>query len=139
MSKANSLLKENFLWVLFIGFAIYAIGTREDESIFLSQGPYGFGKYLVWAIFFSFLAYSYYCSRKENFFKSVIRIGKLHWGRQIGMDLYIGLLLPVILIYMHGGIFVLLIWLIPILVYANLATLLYLALNYDAILNLLVN
>jgi hypothetical protein len=129
------LLKQNLLWILFIGFAFFAIWTREDKFIFISQGSYSFGKYIVWIIFFFFFGYSIYCSSRENFFKSVIRISEMFWGWQIGIDLYIGLMLPLLIIYLHGGVFVLLIWLIPVLIYANLATLLYLALNYDSLIN----
>lgn len=133
MKDNIQLLKRNILWILFIGFAFFAIWTREDEFIFTSQGPYSFGKYIVWIIFFCFFVYSIYSSFHENFFKSVIRISEMFWGWQIGIDLYIGLILPILIIYLHGGIFVFLVWLIPVLIYANLATLLYLALNYDSL------
>lgn len=133
MKNINRILKQNFLWILFFVFALYAVWTRQDEHIFISQGPYSFGKYLSWLIFFGFFGYSFYSSKKENFFKSLSLITKKFWGRQIIADLYIGLLLPIIIIYLHGGVLVLIIWLIPILFYANLATLLYLALNYDSI------
>ena len=133
MKSILRFLKRYFLWVLFIGFAIVAIYMREDEFVFMSQGQYPFGKYVAWLIFFCFLGYSIYCSGRENFYKSVIRISKLLWGRQIGIDLYIGLILPLLIICLHGGVFVFLAWLIPILIYANLATLLYLALNYDSL------
>ena len=135
MKNNIHLLKRNFLWILFIGFAAIAIWTREDESIFISQGPYSFGKYGVWIIFFSFLGYSIYCSRQENFFKSIQGISKMYWGWQIGIDLYIGLLLAMVVIFLHEGAFILLLWLIPVLIYANLATLLYFALNYDSLIN----
>ena len=132
--KSNiQLLKQNFLWILFILFAFYAVWTREDEFIFVSQSSYSMGKYIVWIIFLSFFAYSIYASTKENFFKSLNRIIKMFWGRQIGIDLYIGLPLPLLIIYLHGGVLVFLVWLIPVLIYANLATLLYLALNYDSL------
>ena len=127
------LLKQNFLWILFVGFAIFAIWSRKDASIFVSQGPYPYGKYVIWIIFFAFFAYSIYASRNENFFKSLKKITNMLWGRQIGIDLYIGLLLPMLIILLHGGTYIFLIWLIPVLLYANLATLLYLALNYDSI------
>ena len=135
MSNTILLLKQNFIWILFIGFAFFAIWTRDDEFIFVSQSQYSFGKYIVWIIFFCFLSYSIYSSTKENFFKSLIRISKMYWGRQIGIDLYIGLILPLLIIYLHGGAFVFLVWLIPVLIYANLATLLYLALNYDSLIS----
>ena len=133
MKGSIRFLKYNFLWILFIGFAFFAISSREDEFVFVSQGPYAFGKYIVWTIFVCFFAYSIYASTKENFFKTLSRISKMFWGRQIGMDLYIGLLLPLSLIYLHGGVLVFLIWLVPVLIFANLATLLYLALNYDSL------
>ncbi|WP_411894595.1 hypothetical protein [Winogradskyella sp. A2] len=133
-NKRNiKLLKRNLLWILFIGFSLYAIWQREDEFIFVSQSQYALGKYIVWTIFFCFLAYSIYASTKENFFKTLSLFSKKFWGWQIGIDLYIGLLLPLVLISLHGGILVFLIWLIPVLIYANLATLLYLALNYDSL------
>ena len=50
-------------------------------------------------LFFSFLGYTIYCSRKENFFKSIKRIVEMYWGWQVGIDLYIGLLLPLLIIY----------------------------------------
>lgn len=133
MPTSISFLKKNFLWVLFIGFAIMGISTREDASIFLSQGPYSFGKYIVWLLFFSFLSFTIYCGTRESFFKSVKRISEMHWGWQIGIDLYIGLLLPLLIIYLHGGAFIFLLWLIPVLINANLFTLLYFALNYDSL------
>lgn len=133
MKSSIRLLKQNFLWILFIGFAFFAILYREDKFIFVSQTQYGFGKQIIWTIFFCFFAYSVYSSRKENFFKSLIQISKMFWGRQILIDLYIGLLIPLTLIYLHGGVLVFLIWLVPVLIYANLAILLFLALNYDSL------
>jgi len=127
------LLKRNFLWVIFILIVFLAIATKKDSFIFISEGPYSFGKYIIWLLFFSFLGYSVYCSSKENFFKSLKRISAMLWGRQIGIDLYIGLLIPMLIIYLHAGTLILLVWIIPVLMYANLATLLYLALNYDSI------
>ncbi|MEO1436625.1 MAG: hypothetical protein AAFV80_13890 [Bacteroidota bacterium] len=133
MSQATRFLKRNLLWVLFIGFGIMAIMTMSDQSLFLSQGPYPFGKDLIWLIFAAFMGYTIYASRKENFFKSVKKISQLYWGWQIGLDLYIGLLLPLLLIYLNGGAMIFFLWLVPILLNANLFTLLYFALNYDSL------
>ena len=133
MKDIMLLLKKNLLWVLFIAFAITAVATKEDASIFFSQSPYSFGKYVVWILFFSFLGYTIYCSTKENFFKSIKRISEMYWGWQVGIDLYIGLLLPLLIIYLHGGTSVLLLWVVPVLIKANLFTLLYFALNYDSL------
>ena len=133
MELTIQFLKRNLLWLVFIAFAIMGIATKTDEAIFISQGPYGFGKYVLWGLFFRFLGYTIYCGTKENFFKSIKRMSEMYWGWQVGLDLYIGLLLPLFIIYLHGGGFVLLLWLIPILLNANLFTLLYFALNYDAL------
>ena len=133
MKEIKLILKQNLLWVIFIAFAIIALATKKDASIFISQGPYGTGKYIVWLLFFSFLGYTIYCSRKENFFKSIKRISEMFWGWQVGIDLYIGLLLPLLIIYLHGGSVVLLLWIVPVLINANLFTLLYFALNYDSL------
>jgi hypothetical protein len=131
--KSALFIKKNLLWVVFLAFAIMAIVTREDASIFISHSQYGIGKLIIWLLFSSFLGYTIYCSRKENFFKSIKRINEMHWGRQVGIDLYIGLLLPLFVIYLHGGSVVLLLWIVPVIINANLFTLLYFALNYDSI------
>ena len=66
MDKLKLFLKKNFLWVIFIVFAIIGLATKKDASIFISYGPYGIGKYIIWLLFFSFLGYTIYCSRKET-------------------------------------------------------------------------
>lgn len=139
MKEFRLFLKKNLLWAIFIGFAIMALMTKKDASIFISHGPYGIGKYITWILFFGFMGYTIQCSRKENFFKSLKRISEMYWGRQIGIDLYIGLLLPLLIIYLHGGSVVLLLWVIPVLINANLFTLLYFALNYDSLVAQFVN
>ena len=54
--------------------------------------------------------------------------------RQISLDLYLGLFLTSAVIYLHeGSLLVLLAWLPAILLFANLATLLYVAMNYDGL------
>ncbi len=136
--KAIRFLKYNLLWVLYFGFSIFAVFDRKDANIFISDGPYSQGKYILWVLFFIFLTYSIYAGTKENFFKTLSMMTKKYWGWQIGIDLYIGLMFAICLIYFHGGPFVFLIWLLPILIYANLATLLYLALNYDSIIAWLI-
>jgi len=133
MKEIQLYLKKNLLWFIFIAFAIMALATKKDTSIFISHGSYGIGKYITWFLFFSFLGYTIQCSRKENFFKSLKRISEMYWGWQVGIDLYIGLLLPLLIIYLHGGSVVLLFWIIPVLINANLFTLLYFALNYDSL------
>lgn len=133
MSTLSKVLKQNFLWIVFMGLIVFAVFTRQDEHIFQSSGPYSYGKYILWLVFICFFAYSIYSGTKENFFKTLSTMTKLYWGWQIGLDLYIGVAFSLTVIGIHGGTVTLLIWLLPILFYANLATLLYFALNYDSI------
>lgn len=135
MKDFKLFFKRNLLWIIFLAFAIMALATKKDASVFMSHGPYALGKYIIWLLFFSFFGYTIYSSRKENFFKSIKRMSEMYWGWQVGIDLYIGLLLPLCIIYMHGGPIVFLLWIVPVLLNANLFTLLYFALNYDALIS----
>ena len=82
--------------------------------------------------FAGFVAFSLYCSAHENLFKTIAKIGELHWGRQIGLDLYLGLLLSLSSSTLNeGSLLIVLLWLLPMLVFANLATLLYFAVHFD--------
>lgn len=61
-------------------------------------------------------------------------MNNLFWGKQVGLDLYISVFLSLALIYLiEGSVVVVLLWLFPILVFANLAILPYILLNYGAI------
>jgi len=128
-------LKKNILWVIYIVFVALAITFKpEEENFFISNGPYAIGKYIVWMMFFGFLAYSIQISNKENFFKSLKRLWPILWSRQIGLDLYLGLVVFMFILYLHeGSIIITLLWLIPVTLFANMATLLYLALHYDSL------
>ena len=121
------------LWGLYGAFAVYAIATNMQETTFQFSGPLGGIKAIVWVALFAFIAYSFYCTVAENFFRSVRSIATMHWGRQIGLDLYLGLFIALFIIFLNEGALVAAIWLIPILFYANLVVLLYLALNFDSI------
>ena len=121
------------LWGLYFAFALFAVTTNIQETTFRFSGPMGAIKAVVWLALFAFLGYSVYCSYQENFFRSVRSIAALHWGRQIGADLYLGLFNSLFIIFLNEGALVAVIWLIPILIYANLVVLLYLALNFDSI------
>jgi hypothetical protein len=127
------------LWGVYAAFATYAIWTNWHPSMLQFSGPLGAAKVVVWAALIGFLAYSYYCSSRENLFRTIGLITKLHWGRQISADLYLGLLIGVFIIYLNEGAVVALIWLLPMLAFANLAMLLYLAINFDTIVTKLLN
>ncbi len=127
-------LKRNFLWILYAIFVVIAFLHHRDQHPFVSEGPYPLGKYIIWIVYLAFLSYSIYCSRVESFFGTLKKLYPLHWARQIGLDLYLGLAISLCIIYLNeGSLWVVLLWLLPVLVYANLAILLYVALNYDSL------
>jgi len=127
-------LQKSLPWLAFAVFAGCALLFGRSEGLFVSRSALPAGKYLAWVAFIAFLAYSIYCSSRENIFRSVASMAKFHWGRQIGIDLYLGLAIFLLLIYLHqGSVLVVLLWLLPVLAFANLATLLYLAIHYDSL------
>ncbi len=121
------------LWGLYGAFALLAVSANLQETTFQFGGPLGGIKAVVWLALFVFLGYSIYCSFQENFFRSVRSIANLHWGRQIGADLYLGLFVGLFVIFLNEGVLVALVWLVPTLIYANLVILLYVAINFDSI------
>jgi len=120
-------------WGVFAVFVACAVGFGWHAAIFRFDGPMGPAKLIVWLAFLLFTAYSIYCSSRENIFKTVRSMARLHWGRQIGTDLYLGLWLFLAVIYLHEGGAVMALWLLPVLLFANLATLLYVAIHFEAL------
>jgi hypothetical protein len=130
------MIKDHGLWILYFTFVPIAIFSHQGESLFLSNGPLPWGKPILWAVLLAFLGYSLYCHVQENFFKTMSITAKYHWTKQIGIDLYLGVAIVACIIYLNEGSWlVLALWFIPLLIFANLATLLYLALNYDALIS----
>ena len=122
------------LWGVYFGFVVVAFAVNWHDQVLDFSGDYAIGKALVWVALIAFIAYSRYCSSVENFFKAVSKINKFHWGRQIGIDLYIGVFVFLAVIYLHSGsAWVMLAWSPFILFFANMATLVYLAIFYDDI------
>ncbi|MFT4629331.1 MAG: hypothetical protein ACI8PV_000441 [Dinoroseobacter sp.] len=76
---------------------------HRGEAMFVSAGPYSLGKPIVWLILIAILIYTLRISSKENFFKSLNKLHPILWHRQIGLDLYIGLLIPLFIIYLNQG------------------------------------
>ncbi|PJZ52119.1 hypothetical protein [Leptospira adleri] len=124
------------LWILFFTFGFFAFFTEQNHNVVAVNGVAGGGKYVVWFVFVCFLVYTMYCSWRENLIQSVKKMFKLHWGRQIGIDLYLGLGISSFFIYLNeGSIWLTLFWLIPAMIYGNLALLFYLSLHYEMILS----
>ncbi len=133
-------MRKNIAWIIYALFVLFAILANGEESIFSSSGSYPFGKYFFWGCFFAFTVYTYHCSQNENLFRTIKIMNGLFWGRQIGIDLYIGLLLFISLIALHqGSVLLMLMWVVPILAFGNLATLLYVALHYDSLIALFLS
>ena len=124
---------KNVLWAAFVVFVASALYLNWHTSIMAFDGRLAWIKLLVWVSFAAFLAYSVYCSSRENLFRSLARIAELHWGRQIGTDLYLGLLLALFIIYLNEGALAALLWTLPVLAFANLSILLYFAIHFDEI------
>ena len=132
------MVKKHGLWFLYFAFVVVALWSHENEPLFLSQSQLPLGKPILWLVLLAFLGYSLYCHVQENFFKTMSITGKYHWTKQIGIDLYLGVSLIACVIYFNDGWMVLALWFLPLLIFANLATLLYLALNYDSLIGRLL-
>jgi hypothetical protein len=127
-------MKQNLIsWGVFTAFVVAAVILGWHPAIFRFEGATGAAKAVVWLAFLSFTAYSIYCSGRENIFRTIKSMARFHWGRQIGIDLYLGLLLSLSVIYLHEGSLAALAWLVPVLLFANLATLLYVAIHFEAL------
>ncbi len=120
-------------WAAYFLFAATALYLNWHDRMLEFGGFSGVLKLVVWLALLCFLAYSIYCSTRENLFRSIGKMWQLHWGRQVGTDLYLGLFIGLIIIYLNEGAIAVLLWLIPILPFANLAMLLYFAIHFDAI------
>jgi len=122
------------IWTVFLAFLVTALGLGWHDQLFSFTGSLPAGKYAIWAVFLVFLGYSIHCTFRENFFRSFRQVLELHWGRQIVMDLGLGLCLMLFIVYLHeGSLLAAALWLVPTLAFGNLATLLYVAIHYDAL------
>lgn len=129
----KSFLQLYLPWGVFAGFAVAAAAVSWHPSIF-SFETNAAGKAAAYLGFMLFLGFTIYCSARENFFAAVRRVSRIQWGRQISVDLYIGLFMHIAFIAATGESgWKLLFWIIPFLCFGNLATLLYLAFHFDAI------
>ncbi len=120
-------------WGVYAIFAVGATFLSWHDQMLSFGGGVGAAKAVVWLALAAFLAYSLQASRKENFMRSMRTLTGLWWGRQVGADLYLGVGLGLGVMYLDGGLLVLLVWLLPTLFFANLAVLLYVALHFEAL------
>ena len=121
-------------WLYFSVFLALAYAFGSREGFVTTTSPFATGKAVVFVIFVLFLAYSIYANSRENFFRTLATMNGLWWGRQIGIDLYISVALSLVVVYLvEGSLVVTLIWAVPIVIFANLAILPYLLLNFAAV------
>jgi hypothetical protein len=89
-------------------------------------------KYIATLVLLLFTAYTVFCSRKESIVKSAKQVFSLHWGRQVTIDLYIGLFIFSFFIYLiEGDVLITFLWLVPTLILGNIVPLIYLIFNFD--------
>ena len=93
------------LWLILATFllSVTFVPGLAPAHMEVADGPVRMFQYIVGFIWLSFLIYSLYCSYKESLLKTVRRMSSWHWGRQIGLDLYLGLLMFCGLIFMVEG------------------------------------
>lgn len=122
------------LWLVFAIFAAGAVWEESTETMFDLGTPYGWGKPVIWIAFVGFLAYSAEATRRDNLFGMIRVMMARPWGRQIGIDLYLGLFMFAGMIWLvTGSLAALAIWLAALCVFGNMASLLWLIINYDLI------
>lgn len=116
-------------WGLYFAFVAAALATGwHDRLLELSTG-----KAVLLAVWLAFLGYSIRCGLKENIFKGLGTIFRFHWGRQVGLDLYIGASFMLAFIALSDGPMTALLWAVPILLFVNLASLVYILIHFEQI------
>lgn len=85
-------------------------------------------------VLIAFVGYTIYVSMKEKFFKSLKKALAMQWGRQVVIDLYIGLLLFHFFVYfIEKSLLKTIAWLIPTLIFGNIVPLIYVVTRFDVI------
>ena len=91
-------------------------------------------RWIALALLIAFSGYTLYCIKTENFWSSCRSVFAYKWGRQVTIDLYIGLLIFVFFIYLNeASIASALLWLVPTLLLGNIVPLLYFVVFFDSI------
>jgi hypothetical protein len=128
------------LWGIYIVFVALAVALNWHDRVFDFTHPLAALKIVIWGVLIAFLAYTIYCSRRENFFRSLKAMGQLRWGVQAGLDLYIGVAMFLVFVALiEGSVWIALFWALPAILFANLATLVYVAIHFETIVDLLTS
>lgn len=133
-------MKKYYFTIVYLLWVVVVIALNNHQDLLSFSKPLAGGKLMIWAVLLGFSAYTLYCSTVEDFFKSLRKILAFRWGKQIGSDLTIGLLMFVYLIFLHSGSALsAFLWLIPCVCFGNLAALLYFAVHYDSIVGIFIH
>lgn len=91
-------------------------------------------RWIALTVLISFTAYTVRCSLRESIVKSARQILALRWGRQVTIDLYIGLLLFNYIIYLNErSLSAAFGWLVPSLFLGNIVPLVYFVIHYGTL------
>jgi hypothetical protein len=124
--------RNTILWSIYAVFVAEAFYLDRHDKLFDFNGLLWPIKLLIWIALIGFVAYSAYCSTRENLFRTARKMSEYHWGRQIGIDLYLGFLLAMFVVYLNeGSVLATLLWLLPGLFFVNLVTLVYFAVHFE--------
>ncbi len=130
-------IQSKLLYLVLISFFVFAFGFQEIPKTKLIDLQIVIIKYILLIILILFVGYTIHCTIKENFYISMKKIFKLLWGRQVGIDLYIGLLLFSFFVFMiEKSVGILLLWLVPSLIFGNIIPLTYLVTHFELVCNL---
>lgn len=91
-------------------------------------------RWIALAALVAFSGYTIYCSATESIWRSAKQVFALRWGRQVVIDLYLGLLMFSFIVYLNAGsVLVMLAWFAPTLILGNIVPLIYLVLHFDGL------
>lgn len=122
------------LWGAYALFVPAALWWGWEARPLAFDGRLPAVKVALYAVWLLFLAYSLHVSRQEDILVGLRRIGQIPWGRQVGLDLYAGLSLFLLVVGLHSGSpWIALAWLVPTYLFGNLSPLLWFAIHWDAL------
>lgn len=126
--RADSLIP----WGVFAVWATVAIALNWDDQLLDFSGSAGAIKAVMIVGWLGFLAYSWHCTRHENFVRSVREIWSKLWGKQIIFDLYISVFLSIAIVYIvTGSVAVTVFWSVAMIPFANQAIMLFAIIYLD--------
>lgn len=127
-------IQTKLIYLLLFLFFGYAFGFQDIPKAKALSLELLFVKYILIGTLVSFVVYTIYCSFKENFVKSFRKIFQLLWGRQVGVDLYIGIFLFSFFMFMiEKSVSILFLWLLPSIIFGNIIPLVYLITHFEVI------